>query len=179
MLGQAGLGASSSLTPMSAGANANLSNLNMNNWSTLGLPPGQPLQGLGRRVMDRAATRLAQQNADYSSLEQQTELFAPEVLMIQFRFFDGLQWLAEWNTEQLGGIPLAIEIVLVLQARTDDPLLEPALATRDTSAQSAVWQYDAEHVYRLVVNLPAAELIDSTSATQDSTSTAASDGGST
>jgi hypothetical protein len=132
-----------------------------------GLPPGQPLQGLGRRVVDRAATRYAIENGDNALLDLQTELFAPEVLMVQFRYFDGQQWLSEWNTEDFGGVPLAIEIVLVLQAVDDDSLTAPTpqLSAAGTQTQAALWQFDQDHVYRLVVNLPAAELIDTSAAT--------------
>ena len=176
LLGQSGLGASSlSTTSLSSSSrsassfsslNGQSANNNSTNYAMLGLPPGQPLQGLGRRIVDRSATRYALNNADFSFLDQQTELFAPEVTFIQFRYFDGLQWLNEWDTEQLGGIPLAVEIVLAVQPReeaTRDGLLRQSPA----SSQESVWQLDPNHVYRLVVNLPAAELIDTTAATED------------
>jgi prepilin-type N-terminal cleavage/methylation domain-containing protein len=165
MLGQPGMTGA----PL-ARSNASSYTSNLTNTRSLGLPPDQLWQGLGRRVLDRAATRFAMNNADYSFLEAQTELFAPEVLLVQFRYFDGLQWLTEWDTEQYGGIPLAVELVLVLQAN-DATSSDLSLNERSASQQDVLGQFDPEHVYRLVVQLPAAEPIDTTSLSTSSTET--------
>jgi prepilin-type N-terminal cleavage/methylation domain-containing protein len=163
LVGQSGIGATSQVSAGVGMSTANYaSTAGAADYAMLGLPPGQPLQGLGRRVVDRAATRYALNNADFSFLDQQTELFAPEVVFLQFRYFDGLQWVYEWDSEQLGGIPLAVEIVVVLQPR-DDSLPENRASLRSTSSSSdTLWQFDPNHVYRLVVHLPAAEMIDTT-----------------
>jgi hypothetical protein len=178
MLGQTSIGGTSSIWPTSVGTSP-LGNTAAGIVNTLGLPPGQPLQGLGRRIVDRAATRFALENSDHSFLDQQTELFAPEVALVQFRYFDGQQWLTEWDTQQLQGVPLAVEIILVLQPPLEDPVLEPTPPTNATMAQSDLWQFDPEHVYRLVVNLPAAELIDSASTGANASSATTSQGGGT
>jgi peptidyl-tRNA hydrolase len=139
------------------------------NYSMLGLPPGQPLRGLGRRVVDRAATRYAMNNGDSSFLDLQTELIAPEVLLIQFRYFDGLQWLSAWDSQQLGGVPMAVEIILALQTSEESAQSESLLTEMSFDATTA--QLDPNHVYRLVVHLPAAEVIDTTTATSTTSTT--------
>ncbi len=153
-------------------------NGNANQYAMLGLPPDQPLQGLGRRIVDRAATRYAMTNADTSFLDQQTELFAPEVTFIQFRYFDGLQWLYQWDSEELGGIPLAIEIVLALQPPLENPAPNGSRTATTSSSMDATWQFDPDHVYRLVVNLPAAEYIDPAAESEDVNSSSANQGAS-
>lgn len=124
------------------------------NIDTLGLPPTLSMQGLGRRVVDRSAARLATQSASFSYLDEQVELMAPEVQMIEFRYFDGERWLEEWNTEDEGGIPLAVEILLVMISRDqlDDPNRMPFQMT-------SFAELDPSQVYRLVVHLPAAETL--------------------
>lgn len=106
--------------------------------------------GLARRVMDRASIRFAQQNADLGWLDQQTELFAPEVIALEFAYFDGVEWLLEWDTQQEGGLPWAVEIVLVLRA--DDARL-PATSLL-TGAGINYDEVGTNHVYRMVVSLP-------------------------
>jgi hypothetical protein len=146
------------------------------NYTMPGLPPGQPLRGLGRRVVDRAATRYAMNSAGNSFLDQQIELIAPEVMLIQFRYFDGLQWLSEWDSQQFGGLPMAVEIMLVLQS-SEEAAESDSLLT-GLSFDETASQLDPNHVYRLVVHLPAAELIDMTAST-DTTTTGTAQSGST
>ncbi len=118
-------------------------------------------------MVDRAAMRYAMQGADSTLLDQYVELIAPEVLLLQFRYFDGQQWMFEWDSEAFGGIPLAVEIVLVL--RTDDDDDESTeLETAQQSMQDILWQHDPEHVYRLVVHLPTGEMIDTAAVSGDS-----------
>ena len=81
--------------------------------------------------------------------DDSSNLVASEIAEIRFRYFDGDDWQTEWNSEEQGGFPPAIEIVLVI-----DP-------TRSTSGQD--YQYSGfdsavMEQYRSVVHLPAAEL---------------------
>jgi hypothetical protein len=147
----------------------------MSNYNMLGLPPGQPLRGLARRIVDRAATRYAMNTADYSFTDQQTELIAPEVMFVQFRYFDGLQWLPAWDSQQFGGVPVAIEIILGLETSKDPAETESPLT--GLSYDQLMTTLDPNHVYRLVVHLPSAEPTDTTAAsstTSTSTSTSTS-----
>ncbi len=109
--------------------------------------------GLARRVVDRSSIRFAQENGDALWLDQQAELFAPEVVSLEFAYFDGIEWLLEWDTELNQGLPQAVEILLVLRGDDDR---QPAMAP----LQNANISYDQtgnEHLYRLVVHLPSAE----------------------
>ncbi len=137
-----------------------------NDLEMTGMPPGQLTQGLGRRSVDRAVARFSTQNADLSVFQNQVELLAPEVLLIQFRYFDGMQWLEVWDTEDLGGIPLAVEITLVLSP--NDERQQNELIGQASLSQ---FQYDPELSYRLVVYLPASEPIESTDDQGDGTVT--------
>jgi hypothetical protein len=111
------------------------------------------LTGLARRVIDRSTIRFAQENGAWQWLDQQAELFAPEVVALEFAYFDGTQWLMEWDTELNGGLPVAVEILLVVSS-ADDPQITATPLT-GTGIQSM--QVGTEHLYRLVVQMPTAD----------------------
>lgn len=132
-------------------------------WQTNGLPVGLTPQGLVRRVTDRAVARYASQTADMTGMNQQIELFAPEVIALQFRYFDGTQWLSDWDTESLGSVPTAVEISIVLDSAVTD-----AEAAAEDATVSLFEVVDPQQIHRLVVYLPVSEPIDSTGTTSSS-----------
>ena len=148
---------------MAAGA------LDVDNLDTLGLPPEQVrMEGLGRRVVDRSVARFATENASYSYLDQNVELIAPEVMLIEFRYFDGEQWQVEWSTEENEGIPLAVEITLVMNERgLPNDSGQPPVAQNSSTAGATLSQYHPDQIYRLVVHLPAAEILPTEGAAAD------------
>lgn len=119
--------------------------------------------GLVRRQLDRAVTQWATLNASATSLMQTGDLLAPEVVGIEFQYFDGVEWLMEWDTEYQEALPMAIQIVLMVttmdpnQAETAD-VLEVESATR---------------YYRLVVNVPGGEVATDTTTTDTGAGTTA------
>ena len=123
--------------------------------SGIGDPSAAASQGgLARRVVDRASTRYALENGAVALLDQNIELFAPEITAIQFAYFDGIEWTLEWDSELRGGIPLAVEITVAISP----PQLMSA--TADVDPMDAMSQFDANQVYRLVVHLPNSNLDD-------------------
>ena len=70
--------------------------------------------GLVRRRMDRAVTTFAAENGNADDLMQLGDVIAPEVMEIEFQYWDGLQWLLEWDSEVNKGLPVAVEIRLYL-----------------------------------------------------------------
>ncbi|MCA9269353.1 MAG: hypothetical protein KDA41_12820, partial [Planctomycetales bacterium] len=114
--------------------------------------------GLVRRSLDRAATQWAVDNGDTSRLEGAAQLLAPEVVAIEFRYWDGAQWQTEWDTQANGGLPLAVEVAIAIAPATDDnadadrvPAARPGVSTLSATANSN-WQ-----VYRQVIRIPAAQ----------------------
>ena len=78
-----------------------------------------------------------------------------------FQYFDGTQWVAEWNSDDIGGLPLAVEIVLVLSDARPDDKTSP-LQSLDTDEKPPT-----ERTYRLVVHLPTATVPTTSSATTE------------
>ena len=76
--------------------------------------------GLVRRVLDRQASTFAALSGNMNSLNQTGELLAPEVTGIEFSYWDGLVWQIEWNSDELGELPLAVKIQMAMI----DPLVD-------------------------------------------------------
>ncbi len=115
----------------------------------VGTQPGQG-NGLVRRSFDRAATLWAIDNGDIDALQSAGTLLASEVRYLEFAYFDGMEWLSEWDSSEMSGLPLAIRITLGLEsARSSD------------QTEDEFWGIDADDlsellILRTVVELPTA-----------------------
>ena len=99
--------------------------------------------------MDRLAGTISAPSDTDILMAEAAEFLAPEVVSLTFRYFDGVDWVEEWDSDLQGAVPTAIEITLGFVAPgPDDPLQAAAAdAIPDT--------------YRFVVALPVAEAVDS------------------
>ena len=119
--------------------------------------PGQGWgRGLVRRALDRAATQWAFENNDLSRLDATGEVIAQEVVALEFRYFDGQQWLTEWDSELAAGLPMAIEVAMGIEADDGDARFQNAAdntqdTLSDTSPASNI------RVYHQVIRIPSAE----------------------
>jgi hypothetical protein len=108
-------------------------------------------QGLMRSEIDRAVSSYAESGGDITSLYASGKLVADEVTGLAFQYWDGVEWLPEWNSDDSGGLPLAVEIVMKIQptrAMTEEEIADVGLASKTLPP--------AEQTYRLVVHLPTA-----------------------
>jgi type II secretory pathway pseudopilin PulG len=106
------------------------------------------------RQQSGTAARKYQSSATGVSLsaiaQEAAELLAPEVLDLEFAYFDGTQMLQEWDSAQQGRLPRGVEIRLTL-------LEEPfELALAETPQDREAQLHTAENMveYRLYVRLP-------------------------
>lgn len=111
-------------------------------------PTTTPTTGLIRRSLSRAVTQWASQSASLSSLQEFETVWAPEVLAIEFHYFDGTDWVYEWDSSEQS-LPRAVEIILTM--RPPASLAGPA-----SSMSASVDQAESTsvRVYRRVVWLP-------------------------
>lgn len=135
--------------------------------------PGLNSQGSGlvRRELPRVVTNYAIQNATGEQMLQGGDLIAPEVSEIQFRYFDGQQWLSEWDSQAMQGLPLAVEVVIVVQPAE----VLKQVANGQPLANAAV-PGATPFIYRSVVRVPSAQLVKQAAASSTDTSGAASNG---
>jgi hypothetical protein len=115
----------------------------------------------------QAVATWAEMNGQAQSYYDNAKLLADEVVGLEFRYFDGLDWLTDWDSDALGGLPKAVEILLTIQPTY--ALTEQALARAEQGAA-----LPPDKTYRLVVHLPLARpgenLPDETAATTDAAS---------
>jgi hypothetical protein len=121
--------------------------------------PNEPPRGLIRRAQSRIVTQWAAENGNLDTLRRNTELLAAEVTHLEFRYFDGTQWLDEWDTEEEGGLPVAVHIEIWV-APPDE------IAAREEIDTASRFRADAREEelanvygqpYSLIVDLPVAE----------------------
>lgn len=113
--------------------------------------------GLVRRQLDREITAFAWENGDTLRLEQSGDLLAPEVVQIEFAYFDGTQWLFEWNSDTYGALPMAINIRLTLGSATPAPNASGGFDENAGLAGSGqLGVPDGADIYDLMVRLPMA-----------------------
>jgi len=108
----------------------------------------QVASGLVRRELDRSVLQYAANYGSMDSVLRTGELIAPEVIGIQFQYFDGAAWLTEWDSEQMGGLPVAIEVVVLIQPHA------PTSAFSLLGLGASVPQTTEPIPYRLMVHLP-------------------------
>lgn len=111
------------------------------------------IAGLARRQQDRAVTAWASDSGGLEAADHSGALLAPEVNYLEFRYFDGLDWYTEWDSEQMEGLPVAVEITIGM-----DPAGGVDPGTLDVGEQTDLAMEDTEeHKYRMVVHLPVAK----------------------
>lgn len=107
--------------------------------------------GLYRRELDRATALWGMEQGLLPVWEGDEQPIAPEVAAVEFMYFDGTEWLLEWDSHEREGLPLAIEIRLYLHAEAS------VEAASVGSAAELAAQQPEYRMYRLVVHLPSAE----------------------
>ena len=100
------------------------------------------LRGLARMSADRLAMDVL---GDLGGSTAETELLAPEIEYLAFEYFDGFEWLSEWDSDVEERVPNAIGITI--RFRIPD-LPEGSILNREPSEMT--------DEFRLVVTLPVA-----------------------
>ena len=104
-------------------------------------------RGLVRRQLDRAVSQYALANGLLAGTDDVGEVVAAEVASIEFQYFDGIEWRYEWDTGVEGTLPVAIQIVMLLEA----PSMKALTADPSQIGTSTDLQPSNLHYYRLLV----------------------------
>lgn len=107
--------------------------------------------GLVRREMNRATAAYAADMGQLDQFQQDLGPIAPEVAAIGFLYFDGTDVVTEWDSQERGGLPMAVEVTLYIRPRHHRK--SPVVTTRAAAAM----EQEELLVYRLLVHLPIAE----------------------
>jgi hypothetical protein len=110
-------------------------------------------RGLVRLEMDRAVNAFEDVSSGTSIGSDNARLLAEEVTSIAFRYWNGTEWATDWNSDEMGGLPLAIEVVMTM---ADPNAVVPTAAPAQNFGATETTSTDTS--YRIVVNLPTASL---------------------
>jgi hypothetical protein len=108
-------------------------------------------RGLMRAELDRAVSAWQEMNGDFESSYTGAKLLAEEVVGLEFQYFDGETWTETWDSSEMGGLPMAVEVFLTLQptvAMTEDEIAQFSGTSDELLPE--------EQTYRLVIRLPTA-----------------------
>ena len=111
-------------------------------------------RGLMRLEIDRAVSAYSETGGTVASNYDQAKLLADEVTSITFQYWDGTAWTSEWNSDEMGGLPLAVEIVMTLA----DPNATASNTQTSQNYLASGTTQGTEPSYRMVVALPTASL---------------------
>ena len=107
--------------------------------------------GLYRRQIDRAVESFRSGDQDIEVIlqpDEYCELVSPEISRLEFRYWDGEDWLSQWDSVEMMGFPSAVEIVVLIDSERVATDLE----------KSDFDKLEVELI-RTVVHLPVAEII--------------------
>src|SRR5690606_9493925 len=99
--------------------------------------------GLVRRSLDRAATVYAVDSGAIATLNQTGDLLAPEIIGIEFAYWDGWVWLTQWSSDEMGELPAAVQVRLTMN--------DPAIAAANEAGLSTA---SASRTFTHLVRLP-------------------------
>jgi prepilin-type N-terminal cleavage/methylation domain-containing protein len=105
--------------------------------------------GMYRREIDRAVANYRGDESLQIRPDEFAQLVASEIAEIEFRYFNGDKWQDNWNSEEEGGYPPAIQISLVVDPRR--------MATGTTSYQYGGYDATMMERHQLTVFLPMGE----------------------
>ncbi|MDB5384626.1 MAG: Pseudopilin GspJ [Planctomycetaceae bacterium] len=110
-------------------------------------------RGLARMEGERLALQLADKNGSVGSMLGRTQMLAPEVSRMMFRYYDGSIWQTQWDSVSYGGLPRAVEVTLEL-----------TFAAKSTGqGRYKKTHQEAPRIFRTVVPLPISKPILQTS----------------
>jgi len=113
------------------------------------------IPGLIRGQLSRAITSYAMNNGNYQAVQGTDKLLAPEVIALEFQYYDGYQWLQYWDSEEFDGLPLAVKIRMTM--RSNSPYSSGGVLdafygnTTDSEGRVAV-------TYQKIVKLPVGKI---------------------
>ncbi len=125
--------------------------------SQISNPSSGQVGGLIRRQLDRAVTAYAEEMGDTQRLARTGDLLAPEVVALEFAYYDGVDWLTEWDSSTQS-LPWLVEITLAMQSAeaSETSPFSPGVSLNQLSYADR--QTYGIELYQLVVAIPGAQL---------------------
>lgn len=113
--------------------------------------------GLIRRQIDRAVLMYAEESGNLTQLMRTGDLIAPEVLAIEFSYFDGIEWSFTWDSATQS-LPWLIQITIAVQsAKGESAGKMDAGIMLSTITDEQMTEFGIE-IHDIVVAIPGAQL---------------------
>jgi hypothetical protein len=87
-------------------------------------------------------------------------LHVPQVVGIEFYYYDGSSWEEEWNSWERGGLPQLVEVVIRIKVKNDDPgtkVQETSSGEESDSSTEGELSSTGGNIYRRLIQLPFAK----------------------
>ncbi len=87
--------------------------------------------GLIRTEGDRLMVQTVEEKGGLAAQASNSQVLAPEVVSLAFRYFDGISWYETWDSETAGYLPRAVEVTLAFAPPKTQggPLLNVAVSS--------------------------------------------------
>ena len=103
-------------------------------------------------------------------------LVSNDVVFLGFRYFNGEEWLGQWDSSESGDLPKAIEVTMIVDPETDDPA--PAQPNSFSLLGQIPGLSASAQMERMIVHIPQSDVSESTdSSASEEDSASESDGG--
>jgi hypothetical protein len=106
--------------------------------------------GLVRQELSRTTRLFAEQTGESALLDSGQSLIAPEVVQLEFRYFDGRQVVDMWDMNEMKLLPIAIEVRIWLAPPDEN-------RSRGASQYDVASLADWAREYRQIIYLPMSE----------------------
>ena len=124
---------------------------------------------LMRSVVDYNVHAYLVENGGAQLAQSTARIVAPEVRDLQFAYFDGLQWLSDWDSSAAGGLPLAVRVTIALwdpgAPMANGGVVHASASSARGTSMGAVGSSSAmglnpmaPHTYSMIVRLPAGQV---------------------
>lgn len=114
--------------------------------------------GLVRRSVDRAITQYAYQQSQSDALMRTGQLLAPEVIAIEFQYFDGAMWQTEWDSSTQG-LPRVVKITIAVQRESNAKKLPMEPGVMISSITSSIQAEYGIDIYSTNTIIPGSQLL--------------------
>lgn len=141
--------------------------------STIAGDSGSVQAGLVRRQLDRNVTSFAEASGLASQIAASGDMVSPEVVSLEFSFFDGAQWTYQWDSSTMG-LPWLINISLAMQSASGQEKAGVPLGLNLSTLSREQMQAYGIEVYELTVAIPGAQLVPKPNASDSSSDSSAS-----
>lgn len=141
--------------------------------STIAGDSGSVQAGLVRRQLDRNVTSFAEASGLASQIAASGDMVSPEVVSLEFSFFDGAQWTYQWDSSNMG-LPWLVNISLAMQSATGQEKAGVPLGLNLSTLSREQMQAYGIEVYELTVAIPGAQLVPKPNASDSSSDSSAS-----